>query len=135
MINIRLSHCRAVNGYVKIRIMGKGKKERDVVILLSLYDDIQNVYNGKTWLFETKSGGQLDRKNVHKQIRRAGERIGLSVHPHTLRHTRATDVCIRKGWSLKATANLLGHSTTGITADMYLHDSVDFNQLFEQDLI
>lgn len=135
MINIRLSHCRKVNGYVKIRIMGKGKKERDVVIPQSLYDEIRQVYQGKTWGFETSSGKSLDRKNVHKQIRATGKRIGLDVHPHTLRHTRATDVCIRKGWSLKATANLLGHSTTGITADMYLHDTVDFNQLFEQDII
>ena len=135
MIRIRLSDCRLVNRYVKIRIIGKGKKEREVVVPLPLYDEIREVYRGKTWLFETAGGGPMNRINVHKQIRRAGERIGLDVHPHTLRHTRATDICIRKGWSLKATSNLLGHSTTGITADMYLHDSVDFNQLFEQDII
>lgn len=134
MINIRFSDCTQSN-HVRIRVMGKGEREREVTIPRSLFNAIRNTYQGKTWLFETRRGRQLDRTNVHAQIQRVGKRIGQNVHPHTLRHSRATDVCINKKWSLKATSNLLGHSEVAITADMYLHDVVDFDKLFDQDTI
>jgi site-specific recombinase XerD len=98
MINIRLSDCKPINGRVKIRIRGKGNKERDVRISTELYNAIRKTYPGKKWLFETKSGKQLNRSNVGRQVRNVGRMVGrLSVSPHTLRHSRETDMHVDKG--------------------------------------
>lgn len=42
---------------------------------------------------------------------------------------------LKKDISLKAVSKFLGHSSTAITADMYIHDEVDVNGLFSRDLI
>lgn len=133
MINIRLSDCKPVNGWVKIRIRGKGNKERDVRISKDLYDAILKTYDGKVWLFETVSGKQLNRNNVGHQIKKVGHMVGLEVSPHSLRHSRATDLHLEKGVSLKAVSQYLGHASVATTASMYLHDQLDFERLESKD--
>lgn len=136
MINIRLSDCDVKANIVPVRIIGKGRKVREVEIPKLLYDAIRQEYAGTKWLFESQSGAKLDRRNVWLQIKRAGRRIGLSdVHPHIFRHSRATDMIINKGVSIKATSLWLGHSGTSITLDMYVKDKVNANDLFSKDLI
>lgn len=136
MIGIRLSDCNMKANIVQVRIIGKGRKVREVEIPRSLYDEICQEYAGRKWLYESQSGAKLDRRNVWLQIKRAGRRIGLSdVHPHMFRHSRATDMIINKGVSIKATSLWLGHSGTSITLDMYVKDKVNANDLFSKDLI
>ena len=136
MIGIRLSDCKSVNGYIKIRIMGKGKKERNVSIPRELYEVIHQEYQGETWLFESKTGRQLHPDNVANQVRKAARRIGITNYsPHMLRHARATDLLLKKGQSLKAVSLYLGHSSVAITAQMYIHDEVNISELFSRDLI
>ena len=125
MVGVRLSDCKPINGYIKIRVIGKGSKERDVYIHTELYESIRQAYGGKTWLFESKTGKQLDPDNVANQVRKAARRTGMTNYsPHMLRHARATDLLLRKGQSLKAVSKYLGHSSTAVTADMYIHDEV-----------
>ena len=150
MTAIRLSDCivrrspdPSLNGAsdakgdsVEIRVIGKGRKIRKVIIPFLLFDSIRGVYRGDTWLFESKSGKPLNRNNVGIQIKKVGRRIGLSnVHPHMLRHTRATDMIINKGISTKATSLYLGHSSTAITLDMYVKDRVNIESLFAKDSV
>lgn len=136
MINIRLKDCRLINGHIRIRTIGKGKKERFVYIPRNLYEAIRQEYQGKTWLFESKSGRQLHRRNVAHQIEKAAKRIGVtSFHPHMLRHSRATDMLLNKDISLKAVSKFLGHASVATTAQMYIHDEVDYQYLFSQDSI
>ena len=136
MINIRLSDCRLINGYIKIRLVGKGRKERDVCIPRELYEAIKHQYQGQTWLFESKSGKQLNRNNVGHQLRKAADRIGVTnFHPHMLRHSRATDMLLNKDISLKAVSKFLGHASVATTAQMYIHDEVDYHYLFSKDSI
>jgi len=136
MINIRLKDCRLINGHIKIRVVGKGKKARFVYIPTELYEAIRQEYNGKIWLFESKTGKQLSRKNIGHQIKKAAKRIGMTHYsPHMLRHARATDMLLNKGVSLKAVSKYLGHSSVAITAQMYVHDEVNASALFAQDLI
>jgi site-specific recombinase XerD len=59
--------------------------------------------------------------------------VGLSVSPHTLRHSRATDMHLDKGISLKAVSQYLGHASVAVTASMYLHDEVDYDKLESKD--
>ena len=136
MINIRLNDCKLTNGYIKIRIVGKGRKERDVRIPKELYEAIRREYQGKTWLFESKTGKQLNRNNVGHQLRKAAQRIGITnFHPHMLRHSRATDMLLNKDISLKAVSKFLGHASVATTAQMYIHDEVDYQYLFSRDSI
>jgi site-specific recombinase XerD len=74
--------------------------------------------------------GPLDRHNVGRIVGRVGRRAGLSVHPHQLRHTLATQA-INRGMSLEAIAALLGHRSMHMTltyariADRVVADQYD----------
>ena len=52
-----------------------------------------------------------------------------------LRHSRATDLLLRKGQSLKAVSRYLGHQSVNTTAGMYIHDQVDVSEIFGLDAI
>ena len=136
MINIRLTDCKPINGYIKIRVVGKGRKERNVSIPQKLYEAIRREYQGQKWLFESKTGKQLNPNNVGNQVRKAARRVGITNYsPHMLRHSRATDMLLQKNVSLKAVSKYLGHSSVAVTAQMYVHDEVDVTALFAQDSI
>ena len=133
MVNIRLSDCESKRKYVRLRIIGKGNKERKLYIPKDLFSEIQQEFRGKSYLFESETGRQLHRRNVLKQVRRAGLRAGFNITSHDLRHARATDLLLRKNVSLKAVSRYLGHSTTATTADMYIHDEFSVSEIFSQD--
>jgi site-specific recombinase XerD len=58
--------------------------------------------------------GPLDRHQICRIVRRVGRRAGVSVHPHQLRHTLATQA-INRGMRLEAIAALLGHQSMEMT--------------------
>jgi site-specific recombinase XerD len=58
--------------------------------------------------------GPLDRHMICAIVRRAGRRAGISVHPHQLRHTLATQA-INRGMRLEAIAALPGHHSMEMT--------------------
>ncbi len=136
MIGTRLKDCKPINGYIRIRVVGKGKKERDVSIPAELYESIRRAYQGKRWLFESTGGKPLNINNIGHQVRKAAQRIGMTNYtPHMLRHSRATDLLLRKSQSLKAVSKYLGHSSVAVTAQMYIHDQVNVSELFMMDSI
>ena len=59
------------------------------------------------------------------EIIKAGKRIlGRRISAHSMRHSFAT-LAIRDGASIKAVSKYLGHSSTAITMDMYVHESLE----------
>ena len=133
LINIKLVDGSITrNDKVRIRIIGKGSKERYVVISKELYDKIREVYDGKNYLFESVSGNKLDRSNVSHQIKRTGKKLGWKISAHSLRHSRATDLN-RKGFSLYEIKNFLGHSRVDTIENMYLHDEIDAAKIDQKD--
>ena len=58
--------------------------------------------------------GPLDRHMIGRIVRRVGRSCGVSVHPHQLRHTLATQA-INRGMRLEAIAALLGHRSMEMT--------------------
>lgn len=113
------------DGAAYIRIIGKGRKERRVIIAATLYDDICRAFGSTGHLFTNERGNPFSRVYVHRIIRTLGvHALGrVDVHPHTLRHSFATNT-LAAGKSLKAVSRYLGHSTTAITADVYVHDEL-----------
>ena len=128
MATIRLSDVKEEPEYVSVRIVGKGSKERFLKLRHVLIGRIRSEFRGSTWLFETQDGGHFSRQYISWQIFRAGRRIGRSISAHTLRHTFAT-IQITKNRKVKAVSTYLGHASTSITQDMYVHEELDLDDL------
>lgn len=62
----------------------------------------------------TDHRGPLQRYAIRRIVARVGRSCGVSVHPHQLRHTLATQA-INRGMRLEAIAALLGHRSMEMT--------------------
>ncbi|MDR1453930.1 MAG: tyrosine recombinase XerC [Candidatus Margulisbacteria bacterium] len=121
----------------EIRILGKGAKERIVLIspraARALRDYLQNVRpvlaknnnNKENALFLNLKGGRLTQRSVERNLAQYAKLAGLSknVTPHTLRHSFATHL-LEGGADLRAVQELLGHSSLS-TTQVYTHITKD----------
>ncbi|WP_304683599.1 site-specific integrase [Ileibacterium valens] len=64
------------------------------------------------------SGDPMPHVSITQAIKRAGQRIGLDIHPHLLRHTFITNV-VRSGADPKTAAQLARHSNISVTLNIY----------------
>jgi len=120
LAGIRLENCRETPEGVKIRVIGKGKKERFFFMRSDTFQAIRAAYQGETYLFETSPGRHISRHTISTMIKRAVKKIGRGdSHPHTFRHSWASINIETTG--LAAVAAYLGHSDTSTTARYYLH--------------
>jgi integrase/recombinase XerD len=117
--------------HYRVHIVGKGKKARTLKVNKQLMADVQERFQGGTYLFETRpyrngrAGGRpLDRHNLAGEIRRLGRRfLGKRVTPHSFRHAFATHL-IAQGKGIKAVSNYVGHSSVSTTLDLYVHETL-----------
>ncbi|GAB4273584.1 MAG: site-specific tyrosine recombinase XerD [Coriobacteriia bacterium] len=79
-------------------------------------------------LFVSARGRRLTRKTVHDIVSKYGRRVGLDVHPHTLRHSFATHM-LEGGADLRALQEMLGHADIS-TTQVYTH--VDRRHILEE---
>ena len=104
---------------------GKGDKERIVFMGRRLtkamrdWLSVRGHVPGSDWVFLSRSGEKLDRRNVQRILERLGKRCGVKVSPHMLRHTGAT-LFIRNGGDPFSLQRLLGHSDIQTTM-IYVH--------------
>lgn len=137
LINIKKKYCKKTIEdeitYISASVIGKGNKERKIKLKIELYNQILKVFNGKIYLFETKNNRAFTRQAIYRIVNTAGlKAIGTKqVHPHTLRHSFATHLLIRDNKSLKAVSKYLGHSSTAITSDFYIHDELSIKDLIK----
>jgi integrase len=76
-------------------------------------------------VFPTHIGTPTDPRNALRAFDSIAERAGLAgVHLHTLRHSTASAL-IASGAHIRVVQELLGHSSYGITADIYSHVAVE----------
>lgn len=82
-----------------------------------------NVWTDTGHVFTTETGAPMDPRNVLRAITTASTKAGLTgINVHTLRHSAATH-WLENGVHLRAVSDLLGHSSTRITGDVYAHTS------------
>lgn len=130
LVNIKLKDINLSTR--KIRILGKGNKERIVLYgeyLKNLLDIYLNdgreklVKNNQEYLVLNKNGSGLTTRGVRviiDNILKKGE-IDFHISPHVLRHTFATHM-LDSGADLKSVQELLGHENLS-TTQIYTHIS------------
>jgi site-specific recombinase XerD len=72
-------------------------------------------------LFLNRWGGRLTARSVQRTLRDLGAQVGLTLTPHTLRHTFATHL-MDGGADLRVIQELLGHASLN-TTQVYTHVS------------
>lgn len=110
----------------KIRVVGKGNKERIVFFYASLVPKIQSQQNMSQgeYLFLNAQGNQITPRGVQYIFEQLGKKAGLSMrfHPHMLRHSFATHL-LDQGVGLRFVQSLLGHASLS-TTQIYTHVSM-----------
>ena len=110
-----------------IKVLGKGNKERYVFFTkrtLKIMNEWLEILKRKTinnYLFVNYKGEVITSRAVQKIIKQMGEKVGLEIHPHMLRHTFATDL-LNKGADIRMIQELLGHESLN-TTQIYTHIS------------
>lgn len=71
----------------------------------------------------------LEPRALQYQLKKYTKACDLEgVHFHTLRHTFATR-CVEVGFEIKSLSEILGHSSSKITLDRYVHSSLELKRL------
>lgn len=125
-----------IQGANKVRIVGKGDKDRfvfltpDVQALIKKYTplrmELQKKYNETdNAFFVDYLGKGLTTRGVYylleKRVREAG--ISKKVSPHTFRHTFATHL-LNEGADIRVVQELLGHQSIS-TTQVYTHTGIE----------
>ncbi|HIP20166.1 MAG TPA: integrase, partial [Sulfurimonas sp.] len=99
-----------------IRVIGKGNKERNVPLLDStkeLIDEYLSSFVTKKFLFE-KNGEKLSENSLRYMVNKVFRDVSLKVTPHQLRHSYATSL-LNGGAPIVDVSELLGHSSMATT--------------------
>lgn len=108
-----------------LRVIGKGNKERQVMVGRSARSRLREWDRWRTrttspYLFCTSSGEAINPRSYHRWLQDAARWAELEdVHPHTLRHTFAT-LAIESGIPVADVQQMLGHSQIATTMK-YVH--------------
>ncbi len=107
-----------------VRCWGKGGKER-IVPAGSFALEAMEAYlafsrplllagQNTQALFVNQRGGPLSRSGLWRIVEGYGKRLGLDIHPHTLRHSAATHM-LDNGADLRLLQEFLGHESISST--------------------
>jgi integrase/recombinase XerC len=133
LVSLSLSDARSAVGDAELTVTGKGRKTRVVPVgakaLQALHAWLEKraglARADEPALFVGQRGARVSPRVVQQRLRRWGEKVGLDVHPHMLRHSFATHLLQSSG-DLRAVQELLGHASIS-TTQIYTH--LDFQHL------
>lgn len=103
----------------------KARKERYVYFSQQMARELRHYvkfkerYTTVELLFPTTRNTEMTIASFEKQLKQAGEEIGLSVHPHQLRNNFARQF-LMNGGDLYTLSRILGHSSVTVTEKTYL---------------
>ena len=126
VLNVKTRDIDWSSGKLMVR-QGKGKKDRSLWVgdedlaLLQLWVARKARLPESEWLFTSLYGKQIISRYLRTMVKHLATKAGISkdVHPHTLRHTFATDL-FRQTKNLRLTQKALGHSQISSTM-IYTH--------------
>lgn len=118
LCDVELSDLEIFERKGAVRVRGKGDKYREVPLNADARKAISN-YLGERGLTPGKlfigQRGSMTPSGVFRTLQKYADQAGLSVSPHVLRHTFATNL-LRSGADLVTVKNLLGHEDINTTA-------------------
>ena len=103
----------------RLRVCGKGQKERVVLLTADTYAVLQAWLGQRPdseheTIFLNHRGRPLTTNGVEWLLRRYGQQVGLKVTPHQLRHTFARQLT-EGGMPLTSLSKLMGHAQVSTT--------------------
>lgn len=108
---------------MQIKVMGKGRKERILPInpyCAVLVSKLMEKTPDTDYLFEGRKR-YWDVSSIEENLRRVCDKLRIKpVTPHLIRHWWATRA-MQAGMKIEVASKLLGHSSVGITGDIYRH--------------
>jgi len=133
LISVDVSQTRDIRAEGEIVVTGKGSKTRRVPVgakaveALKAWLEVRALMAvpEETALFVGARGRRISPGVVEQRLAQWGRRLGLSVHPHMLRHSFATHV-LQSSSDLRAVQEMLGHASIS-TTQVYTH--LDFQHL------
>lgn len=108
----------------QVVLFGKGGKTRTVKLSKATYKALCALDNGvkdDSPVFVSQKGGRLDETQVHRIVKTAAQRAGISgnVSAHWLRHSHASHA-LDRGANIALVRDTLGHSSLAVTS-RYTH--------------
>ena len=134
LLSLRFDMASETKGGLSFSITGKGDKVRSVYLSEKLYRDIKKTFNGSRFLFVNIKDKPLSRQYVHRLISQAGADVLKikGLHPHSIRHTFATNNLERLG--LHKVKEYLGHADISTTSKFYLHGKPTADDILQGDI-
>lgn len=128
-LSLRWKDINLTSGKLMVR-QGKGAKDRTLWIGERTLEDLGNWKERQIdWLgekprlvFTTRKGTKINPRQIRKMVKTYSEKAGIDdkdVHPHTLRHTFATDL-YRETGKIRLVQKALGHADLSTTM-IYTH--------------
>ena len=133
LVDIRIEDFSS--GFERLKVRGKGDKERVVPLVGILQEKIQEYLaqikaeniclSPEKFLFLSKKGGRISRSEVYRVVRSELQRMGVQgkSSPHVLRHTFATHM-LNAGADMRIIQEILGHASLKAT-QIYTHNTIE----------
>ncbi len=122
LCNLKKDDVDLDRGLIVVRGGGKGAKDRVVPIPKYLADEIRAYLESRSDESEyllvedrRRRKDKLSTRNVWYLLKRYGQKAGVEVTPHKLRHSFATHLLEEGGVDIRAIQELLGHSNLSTT--------------------
>ena len=120
----------------RLRIMGKGRKEREVLLSAEGYAILQEWLavrpdSEKPYIFLNEKGKQLRANGILWLVHQYGQKVGIPFTPHQLRHTFARQM-IEAGMPLATLSKLLGHADLDTTTIYTAGADPELNRLYQE---
>ena len=107
---------------------GKGGKERRVLVKSETVKELFS-YASKKGLGNEAKLFPLKRRQLYNIIQKYGALAGVTVHPHTLRHSFAINL-VRHNTDIRRVQMLLGHSSLNVTSVYLQFNDKDLQDVY-----
>lgn len=139
VVNLQLTDLLSPAGVdhpARLRVMGKGRKERIVLLSAEAYPIVQawlavRPPSDQPYLFLNERGRPLKPNGILWLLHRYGDQVGVELTPHQLRHTFARQA-LEAGMPLSSLGKLLGHADLDTTLVYTAGADPELNQVYQQ---